>query len=195
MQKLTLVVLLVLAGCNKLPGNTSTKSATTDPVKLELASPDQAVKTWWHIRDVALAESHQRCEEYARSLVEENGFKGGEAISTGVARANLGRKPDCSKISYSREIAEVKVESDTRAVVLAKIKATTPIPPGGEPDADDVKRREQGFPYKYVLEKVGKDWKIAQIYTFASYKETDPWSPVFSDTNKPFVHAYVGGAE
>lgn len=70
----------------------------------------------------------------------------------------------CTDDSYSKEIIEVKSESETRAIVFAKIKNNTPIPDGARPDVEDIKTREKGKNYKYVLEKDSEGWKVVQVY-------------------------------
>lgn len=63
-----------------------------------------------------------------------------------------------------RTIQEVKVESESRAVVIANIRNTTPIPAGAQPDKYDTERREHGELFRYVLEKSGTSWQIAEVY-------------------------------
>jgi hypothetical protein len=140
------------------------------------------------------AGAPKNCLESIDEHVRTDAYKGGEKMTTGAAHAEFINKPDCAPQTYSREIVEVKVESDTRAIVLAKIKATTPIPSGATPDADDLKKREEGFPYKYLLEKVGSEWKIAQIYSYASYKDNH-WDPLYTETPAPRVHSYIFGVQ
>ena len=100
--------------------------------------------------------------------------------------------PNCPTDAYSRDIQEVKAESETRAVVFATIKNVTPIPQGAEPDESDKKYRADGFRFKYVLEKTSDGWKIAQVFKYRDYMRSDPWESVYQPRDKPrypgFVH-------
>lgn len=158
-------------------------------VKLELNSPDQAVKTWWKARDSTLSYDSDKCEERAKKFLSSEGMTAARNMSTGDARQNFEPRQMCGVNTYSREITEVKVESETRAIVLAKIKATTPIPAGATPDADDLKRRAEGQAYKYLVEKVGNEWKVAQVYSHTTYGD-EPWQAEYGD-RKPYIHAMV----
>ena len=70
----------------------------------------------------------------------------------------------CEQDSYSREITEVKTESETRALVFAKYKNISQIPKGSVPTERDEKIRSEGYQLKYVLEKEVDGWKISKIY-------------------------------
>lgn len=195
MRKLVLLLPLLLSACGNQLSSANTTAAADAPTKLELDSPDHAVKTWWKTRDAIAAHANAACPGVNQMRMDSNGFKDGSSITTGAARATFEEKPQCTLRTYSREITEVKVESETRAIVLAKIKATTPIPPDATPDDRDLKYRAEGFPYKYVLEKVGKDWKIAQVYSYKTYGDGDPWEATFAEKPKPYVHSLIYGPQ
>lgn len=116
-------------------------------------------------------------------------------MTTGAALTNQDPPAEpCELAVLSRDIAEVKVESETRAVVLAKIKPATPIPVGAVLTAEQSKRREEGARYKYVLEKVGVEWKVAQIYQFWDFGD-DPWKPIFEEVRTRTPHYYLYGPQ
>lgn len=191
MNKLFLILPLALAACNGASGDKSAQARAAEPLKLELASPDQAVKTWWRVKDKSVAAAVNRCEEKSKELLASESMSAMKNITTGLALQNTGQHATCMHFTFGREIIEVKVESETRAIVLAKIKATTPIPAGVTPDADDTRRRTEGELYKYLLEKIGTEWKIAQIYSHSS-TDSDPWQPEYTEV-KPYVHSLVFG--
>jgi hypothetical protein len=164
-------------------------------VEMQLGSPDQAIKTWWKIRDLSEARDKEACEQRLANYKESSLYKYAKGISTGPAAARAEPSPfGCRLDVYNRDIIEVKVESDTRAVVLAAIRPATPVPAGAELTSIETKGREEGARYKYVLEKVGKEWKVAQLYHFENYGE-DHWKPVFEESPKPPVHWFAYGVQ
>lgn len=82
------------------------------------------------------------------------------------------------------------MESETRAVVFANIKNTTPIPEGAEPDENEKKYRADGFRFKYVVEKASDGWKISQVFKYRDYGK-DPWENIYQPVDKPRYPAYV----
>jgi hypothetical protein len=192
MKKLLIVLPLFLAACGNSSTGKPVAAQSANVPKLELNSPDQAVKTWWKVRDSIQIERDNNCERN-KEVEKSAAVAAVKDVTTGLALQSGEFDSLCVHPRFGREIVEVKVESETRAVVLAKIKATTPIPAGATPDEQDLKRRAEGDLYKYVLEKVGKDWKIAQIYSHQSYGG-DPWSPEYKEP-KPYVHAFIFGPQ
>lgn len=198
MRNLLLAPILLLAACSDRaapPGTTDRAAQAPAAIDLSLSSPDQAVKTWWKIRDVAEVDDQNRCLRQVSELSERKSFKYAKSVSTSAALASL--EPEtyvCDRATYSRDIVEVKVESETRAVVLARIKPSTPIPPGVVLTTDQSKDREKGEQYKYVFEKIGSEWKLAQMYRLASYGD-NPWEPIFEETRTRIPHYYVVGPQ
>lgn len=97
---------------------------------------------------------------------------------------------------YWREIQEVKVETDTRAVVHALVKDITPIPAGAVPTENDKVWRAEGLRGKYLLEKTEDGWKVAQVYEFKKYASDGPgWSEVYTQTmdSAPSYPSLVSG--
>ena len=92
-----------------------------------------------------------------------------------------------------REIVAVQVETETRAVVIAKIRATTPVPSGVTLTERESSQRRDGFPYKYVLEKAKDGWKIEQIYTKDII--SSDWEPMFKENPRQYVASYVYGIQ
>lgn len=191
-----LIFATALAACSS---NGAPENAVSGPQKIvnvETNSPDQTIKSWWKIRDLANEEKAKECERNSARLREHIATKYTASVFTGPALVSVQRPAQCEVDMYSRDIVEVKVESETRAVVLATIKATTPIPAGATPAEHELKNRAEGYRYKYVLEKVGSVWKIAQIYTLQTYRtDSDPWDPLFSDSPKPYISSYVFGLQ
>ena len=88
--------------------------------------------------------------------------------------------------TFSRDILEVKVESDSRAVVVAVLKNTTPIPQGAEVTKFDEERRRDGERYKYVLFKDQSGWRVAEIWEWSAYPSPH-WKKSRPGDGKPTV--------
>lgn len=102
---------------------------------------------------------------------------------------------ECIPDMYSRDIDEVKTESETRALVFATIRNATPVPPGAEADEFDKNWRAAGFKYKYLVEKSSGAWKISQVYKYDEankYLKKDVWGKLYEPSNGPRYPAYVG---
>ena len=89
--------------------------------------------------------------------------------------------------SFIRDIVDVKIESESRAVIIANIKNSTPIPPGAELSKYQEQSRNEGDKYKYVLEKSQPGWQIAEIWDFKTYRSPPGWSKMVPGDGKPFV--------
>lgn len=183
----------MLVGCT----NSSAPSSNARPkvqVRIENGSPDKAVKSWWLLRDLVAEESLQFCQLATEQEQKSPARKFLSDITDGTALKRLSEKQHCTTTILSRDIKAVQVETETRAIVIANIKDVSPIPAGGVPDEHDQKNRANGFNYKYLLEKGTGGWKIAQIYEQESYSAGgDPWKPVFEESTKIYVPAYLYG--
>lgn len=198
MRKVILLPLFALAACGNQtsPSSVATSSASdSGKIELQMGSPDQTVKTWWKIRDVAEQDAQRQCKSGADHYKNGAEYRYANQIVTGPAAINIQPADGhCILKSYKREIIEVKVESDTRAVVLARIKANTPIPQGQHLSEHEAKWREEGLGYKYILEKIGKDWKISQLYSLESGLREE-WKPFFEDAVVFPAHTLVWGQQ
>jgi hypothetical protein len=97
---------------------------------------------------------------------------------------------DGERQTFRREIITVKQETDTRAVVEARLYNTTPLPAGIEMDTYDTKRRRDGIPVRYILEKDAQGWKIVQAKTTLLDDGEGEWKNYFTPGRK-FVPTYV----
>lgn len=71
----------------------------------------------------------------------------------------------CGNRTYDREINDVKVETDSRAVVLATTRDVTPAPAGFTEPSYDKDTREKGDQFKYVFTKVAGKWLLEEVYS------------------------------
>ena len=190
------LALLCVMGCEirfhtgKLP-----VKAPATPLDLSMNTPGATVASWWRALDANESAANRRCQRWVGEMQASPESAALLSVTTGMAQDSLhqlGKR--CTQELYSREIVEVKTDSETRAVVLATIKAATPIPAGVAIGDAELERRAKGKRYKYVLDRVDGKWKIAQIYMEEASMDSraDPWRPVFSQP-KPFVHTLVYG--
>jgi hypothetical protein len=178
---------MAISGCDQISsaiGNPASSKPQVPEIdnkfEVNLSSPDNALKTWWRYIDTKAASEQKLCTDFYKDVNLKGGF---EKVSTGEVRESLvSNKINCTRSTYAREILEVKVETETRAVALAKItnSTTTTV----VPTSDDEKRRAQGEKYKYVIEKVGSEWRIAQAYEYATYKSE--WTPKYQITQEHY---------
>jgi hypothetical protein len=185
------ITLMAVSGCDQIssvignPGNSKPQVPQIDNnFEVNLSSPDNALKTWWRYIDAKAASEQKLCTDFYKDINLKGGF---EKVSTGeVSESLVSNKINCTRSTYAREILEVKVETETRAVALAKITNSTATTVA--PTIDDEKRRAQGEKYKYVIEKVGNEWRIAQAYEYTTYKSE--WTPKYQ-VSKDYYPAYV----
>lgn len=178
---LVAIATLAIAGCDQISSVIGKSSNKVEPelprveidFEANLTSPDNALKSWWRYIDAKIEANNNRCKTVYQKMIIKDGYS---KVATGeVQEALASNKVKCNKTTYAREILEVKVETETRAVALAKITNSTPTTV--TPSAGEEKRRAEGEKYKYVIEKVGTDWRIAQVYEYTSYKEE--WTPQY----------------
>lgn len=169
---------LVLAGCSPKPEaatppsptaivpSAATQTAAQIPspgVEIDTSSPDNALKSWWRVLDhreqITSAECAKRNAEY---------FALFERVAQGdpLRQYTAMEREYCAPETYEREIHEVETESETRAVIFAKIRNVTPIPAGADLSPEDRKNREDGYRYSYLLEKTAEGWKVSAVYRF-----------------------------
>lgn len=202
------VATFVLSGCNQDKTNAkldisshsdSAKSKQSSDLKIETKSPDTTVKSWWAVLDYNDVQRRALCAKYAHDIDESNNlnYKNIQQVTNGATLAYS--KPEhtlCTGETYSREISEVKTESETRAIVFATIKNSTLIPAGAQPTADDLKSRGAGFKFKYVLEKDLTGWKVIQVYKYNESNqilERDVWEAQYEKSNTISIPQYVYG--
>lgn len=192
-QIATAIPLALLVACQQAAVPTESKQAATSaPAKLadleiNLTSPDMAVKTWWRYKDFVAAFNQKECEAVWRNPTDPIQYV--PKIASGdVLRAI--KEQACTLESFAREIEEVKIESETRAVVFARIKNITPVPSGAEPTELDKKWRAGGFKYKYVVEKTADGWKVTQA--FGALGDSPDWQKAYQPADKPDYPSFVG---
>lgn len=182
----------VLTACDKVSSAFGTGSPSQAPAatvsydfEINTTSPDQALKTWWRYLDTKSAIGLARCEAYAK---EHAGDFDVAKVATGdVEQSVNSRKTVCAGSVYEREIVEVRQETDTRAIALAKIVNATPS--SASRTLEDDKRRNRGERFKYLLEKTPEGWKVSQVYLYDNASRLtggDDWTKQYT----PYVETF-----
>lgn len=187
---LSLAVVSLIAGCGE---RAAPKSDANKPprvtVKVDTSSPDNAVKSWWSLMDHKMQAQNDFCEKYEGDHSAELS-KFAAQISQGAVLSAIQRPVDCSGQVFRRDIQEVKVESETRAIVFVKVHNITPIPAGAIGDTYDEKWRKDGKAFKYLVEKLNGAWLISQIYMVDDIGD-EKWTELYEATPKPYYPSIV----
>lgn len=135
----------------------------------DTSTPDRALKSYWALLDWVNANNHA-----VRKINRQNAdYKEGAAALKELAVPRIAGEEQAAYEAplyvYSREIVTANVETESRAVIMATIKNATPLPAGVPLDAKAQEQREKGSPYKYVLEKDDKGWKVAEVWESGPY--------------------------
>ncbi|MDN3224172.1 hypothetical protein [Pseudomonas nunensis] len=201
---LLLPLFLSLTGCEKIADVLGVNKANTIPsssaapvqaaalndtyaykFEINTQSPDQALKTWWRYLDARASANFSRCQFYIKQHANDFDVS---TVSTGdVEEALKSRVQGCAITVYSREITEVKQETETRAIASVKIINSTPS--SASHTVEDEKRRSKGEQYKYLIEKSSSGWKVSQVYKYGDSNKLigkDDWAKEYT----PSVESY-----
>lgn len=179
MRKIATVFLaaFLLAGCDESNGAQGIEHlSSVAEVEVSAISPDAAVKSWWRLRDAETKDIKERCEIAMNKSSAQVRLRD---LSSGDALKVIETRNPCLLTDYHRDILNVDIQSDTRAVVLAKITNITAPEDGVTLTFSELEEKEKGEELRYLLERdaVTGPWKVAQIYYFSTYRED--WVPVF----------------
>ncbi|MFD2641867.1 hypothetical protein [Pseudomonas japonica] len=184
---------VVLSGClDKSEQNAALATSINAIASMEVnkKSPDMAVKSWWRLKDAGAAMFVEACKNYV-SMQGPYLDKLSE-----LSTPDIYSDPSCSETAdaFDRQITKVDVQSDTRAVVMAQIRNTTPPEAGAELTGDDRKRKEAGEAFQYVLERSDSkaDWKISEVSTRSSW--AGDWDRIFQKPT-PVSNSWVYNAQ
>lgn len=180
-----------IAACDRGNSASVTQQALTKPPNFatpDLSTPDRAVRSWWAVKDTADAYAYRTYIANSDVIPGSREQRAAVAsITIGAANTNVIAPERPTRESYSREILKVKQESESRAVVTARVRNVTPIPPGAVASEYQATARAEGEVYRYVVEKDATGWKISQIFT-KSY--SGEWRPQFGSST-PSVSTWV----
>lgn len=184
MKKFTIcaaVLLATLTACSKTAPPPSERKVASTKVSLELATPDKALKSYWAVRDSVRAK---QLELFAQNM---EGFQLAETQMSEVADGALAKSFSLAITpaeTFSRDLIDVKVESESRAVIVAVIKNSTPIPVGAEMSTFAEKLRRDGERYRYILEKNQAGWRVSEIWEWSTYPSSE-WKKIRPGDGKP----------
>lgn len=150
-------------------------------------SPDVTVKSWWRVKDAAMAVRIETCKNNLKVAAPYFGKLSSLSSNERYSSDTCVSEP----FIFDRQITKVDVQSETRSVVTARIKNATPPEEGAVLDAAEKKAKEAGEPYRYVLERKDSNsgWKITEIANFPSYaKDWVDVSPKPTPSNNRFVY-------
>lgn len=187
-ERSVLLALIIMAGagCSSPSDSDRTQSSSEqsvaesepqdDPMPaLDLRSPDSVVKSHWAIRDWGAKHPQLLLEGYTQSKRSQHYVETLLALGTGEYLSDMqseyeqlkewGKVPEDLEVPViQRDIIEVVNESETRAVVHAKIINVTPIPSGRTLPEWNEEQREYGTDVRYVVEKTDAGWRLAQAW-------------------------------
>lgn len=151
-----------LAACQ--PGSRHASPASPRPAapKVDLSTPERALESYWARQGWYRGLAHDAFDQAKRKLPAAREVYG--AVATGNEL-----KLQTSFAQYPHEVLDRKIEgtrheTESRAVLLARLRNVTPVPEGAKPAPWEVERREKGAVFRYVLEKEPAGWKVAQIW-------------------------------
>jgi hypothetical protein len=191
-----LIIAFGLVACADKDKSANTAAAVpkAEAPKIDSTTPDSTVKSLWALRDQRAALNEKLCRSDSGTVADvKTNDELVKQLVEGAVKSTFSAERNCIADKIRREIQEVKIETETRAVVFAAAYNITPIPAGAEPDKYDSKWRAEGFRYKYLLEKMSGKWLITQIYQVDQFDTSGEqnWKPQFSTDNKPRVPASV----
>lgn len=207
-MKLYQIALLALsiAGCSQNQDSATAKAPTPSEVPklvVDASTPDRALKSYWQVKDAVRKLGHdwnvtaisdfQRLKSKAR--IDNKKLMTSDVLA---AHQEYDRPAQVQLkfIDYSREILEIKQDTESRATALVKVRNSTPISAAISLSDSDKKQRAEGEKFRYVLEKEEDGWKVAQVYKYVTYRSSlngnEPWEKVFSPpTESSFGGVYI----
>lgn len=182
------IVPFLVSSCARVEGPARASKSPTVSMTMDTSTPDKALKSYWAVRDMIRDKRHELAvENLARYQALDSAM---DAVADGALREEFAAKANPPE-TFSRDIIDLKVESESRAVAVARIKNTTPVPAGAEMNSYAEAKRRDGERYKYVLEKSQAGWRVAEIW---EEKTTDPvpdWNKRSPGAGKPSVRSFT----
>lgn len=197
---------LLIAGCQQSHDASTAKTAVSPPslptsaLVIDVSTPDRALKSYWQAKDAyRKAEFDWSAAQVpeVQKLKSKIGYDAAKLMAGDVLSAHQEMdKPGRSQFEeFSREIVDIKQDTESRATAMVRVKNSTPVPDGVVVSDSDKKQREEGEQLKYILEKDSGGWKIAQVYQYSKTNiilHQEPWQKVFSaPTARGYANVYV----
>lgn len=174
-------IVTTMAGCDSDQRRKLDPIAALAPPALDLSTPDRALRSQWRAKDYL-----DSIYEFARRD-PTNAIGKYDKVAEQVTRAALAgpalqdRSVDeAAAMKFDRQIVGVRMESQSRAVVTARVRNITPIPRGAIITERDAAIRRDGERYRYIFEKDSTGWRLQQIQSSSSYDGADTtWRDLF----------------
>lgn len=180
-MKKVLIALSVLALVSCGGGGAGSATKPPPPPAVDRTTPDRAIKSYWAMRDYMDQVRIPDLLEYReREKSRESPLR---ALFSAEA---VGESGPPSVSIFRRDIESVSTETQTRAVVVTRIRNASPIPQGAQPTAAESEDREKGTLFKYVLDRREDGWLIAEVWEFERYGARG-WSKLLPADNRPTV--------
>jgi hypothetical protein len=180
------VAALGSAACDAERGGGRALALPDSAVRVDLSTPDRALRTYWRLRDLSdtLKPPIDSSNASMRGWLRVEG--GLRQVFGGVALRQI---DNAAKIKerFSREIVEAKQETDSRAVVVARVRNVTPLPEGATLTDSEAEARREGEVFRYIFEREGQEWKLVQIQRNYATGGAEDWYNIFSE--EPIVSA------
>lgn len=178
------IFLVGLASCSKNePLIQSQESASVAKVPVDTSTPDKTLKSYWAVSDLVRRKKHEIYRQFIEKFADASAEISAVTMNALANESSVNQSP---LETFSRDILEVKVESESRAVIIAVIKNSTPIPPGAELTNWNEKHRINGDRYRYIFEKDQSGWRVAEVWGWSNYPNPD-WKKMRPSDGKLYV--------
>ena len=150
----TLLAVVVMIGCAASP-------ARAQQPAVDLSTPEAALHSYWRMQDAL--------DSVAASIVtgpaDRDPFA---AVRRSYEQTVAGRAREVLaspfvRQTYAREVEAVDMAGPQRALVMAVIRNTTPLPAGAALTIEQQELRGDGQQFRYQLEREGDAWRITQV--------------------------------
>lgn len=153
------VVLVALgAGCGGRGGGASRGAGegvataathhSAPDLRVDISTPDRALRSRWRLQDLSRDVSVAMDSTVPGARGWNAWHRAQRALLTGDAEAAARRDDIRAEPAYRREILEVRQESASRAVILARVANVSPIPAGAVVSEYEAELRRDGELYR-----------------------------------------------
>lgn len=134
-----------------------------DTLTLDTSTPDRALQSYWRVLDFPSEKPEMKAVTAAyRRMQLPQRAAAWRRVTDGVVLADKADTASYPDQVYEREIVEVKAESETRSVIIARMRNVTPVPTGSVVSETEARMRTEGETFRYILEKGSNGWRVTQ---------------------------------
>ncbi len=143
---------------------TSARDSAPD-LRVDVSTPDRALRSRWRLQDLSRRVGVTMDSTVPGTRTWNAWHRAQRSLLTGEAEAAAEREEGAPQPVYQREILEVRQETASRAVILARVRNVSPIPANAVVGGFEAELRGTGELYRYVYEKDPGGWKLSQVYS------------------------------